>query len=243
MTAVPKKPRKSVSTEGALGAANGSDVRANIVDSPAADPAWQSDFAAELNLERACIPRRFLGKNLHAESFRTHASSQRRAIIKFTAEYLQNTRTDLSSCKGLLLKGPVGCGKTHIAVALLKDILMQGHTGRYYNMVDLLKDLRNTYSDNSTMTESEFLEGVSEPDVLVLDDVGAEKTTEWVNDRVYLIVNTRYEASKVIIVTTNLESYDALAQRVGDRTASRLWEMCQEFPEFPKEDYRKEHMH
>jgi len=108
--------------------------------------------------------------------------------------------------------------------------------------VDLLSDIRSTYGDATESNESDLLDEVNAPDLLVLDDLGAEKTSEWVNDRLYLIVNRRYESGKPVVVTTNL-SLDELIRKVGERTVSRLCEICETFAPFPDEDYRRKHMH
>ena len=146
------------------------------------------------------------------------------------------------STPGLMMTGGVGCGKTHVAVAILQAIIRRGFSGLYYNMPDLLSDIRATFNDNSDLSESDLLDEVNEPDLLVLDDLGAETAKDWVNDRLYLIVNRRYESCKAIIVTTNLELGE-LTNKLGERTVSRLCEMCQPFAPFPDEDFRKKHMH
>jgi DNA replication protein DnaC len=108
-------------------------------------------------------------------------------------------------------------------------------------MPDLLSDIRATFDEKAPLSENDLLEDVNRPDLLVLDDLGAERTSSWVNDRLYLIINRRYDSGRPILVTTNLDLGE-LSDKIGDRIVSRLCEMCHKFPEFPDEDYRKEHM-
>jgi DNA replication protein DnaC len=102
-------------------------------------------------------------------------------------------------------------------------------------------DIRATYDANASLSESELLEELEGPELLVLDDLGAEKTADWVNDRLYLIVNRRYEECRPIIVTTNL-GLDELTEKLGNRIVSRLCETADLWDKFPKEDYRRKHM-
>lgn len=199
---------------------------------------WQGEFMAGLRLERARIPRRFSGKLV--ENFETGRNAKRKTIVEASRAYINTFNAQ--STPGLLITGGVGCGKTHIAVAILQGIIRRGFSGLYYNMPDLLSDIRATYGDNSNLTETDLLDDINEPDLLVLDDLGAETAKDWVNDRLYLIVNRRYESCKPIIVTTNLDVGE-LTHKLGERTVSRLCEMCETFAPFPDEDYRKKNMH
>jgi DNA replication protein DnaC len=151
--------------------------------------------------------------------------------------------------KGLFLIGPPGIGKSHLAVAALKKaILGTGARGLYYDVRELLKLIRSTYNPVVKTAEMDVLRPVLEADLLVLDDVGAEKTSEWVEETLNLVVNTRYNERRPTIFTSNYENYeeredtakgDSLLERVGFRIHSRLFEMC-EFLEFGGVDYRKQ---
>ena len=202
-------------------------------------PDWQAGFVARVRLEKARIPKRFLDKTL--DSFKPARSAKRKEVLAAARSFVNSFNFKAGVPLGLLIKGVVGCGKTHVAVAILKEVIAKGYTGLYYNMVDLLSDIRATYDDRSPLSESELLEELNEPDLLVLDDLGAEKSAEWVNDRLYLIVNRRYESARPIMVTTNL-SEEELVKKLGERIVSRLREICQGFPPFPDEDYRRAHM-
>jgi len=143
---------------------------------------------------------------------------------------------------GLLIRGGTGAGKTHIAVGILRQVIDKGYTGLYCNVPDLLARLRATYESHSEESEADVIEACCACDLLILDDLGSESTTEWVLDRLYLLINRRYESLRPIIVTTNCNE-EELREKVGKRIVSRLNEMCQPFPSFPLEDYRMKMMH
>jgi len=197
---------------------------------------WQKAFFVERRLREAQIPRRFQKKTL--ENF-AKSGAARRHLVENAERFINvfNLNDDKLH-PGLMMSGPVGCGKSHLGIAILREIIAKGYSGLYYNSPDLLRDIRATYSADSGPTEDTLLEEVSEVDLLLLDDVGAEKVSGFVLDRFYLIVNKRYEGCKPIIVTTNLDEHE-LRNRLEDRIVSRLKEMCSDSLRFPEEDYRR----
>jgi len=144
--------------------------------------------------------------------------------------------------KGLCLIGPPGIGKTHIAVSVLRRLVEEKHVrGLFYDVRDLLRVIRSTYNPIVRTAEMDILRPVMNAELLVLDDLGAEKPSEWVEETMNLIVNTRYNERRLTIFTTNYEDLpddiDSLKTRVGFRLHSRLHEMC-DFLEYDGGDYR-----
>ena len=147
--------------------------------------------------------------------------------------------------KGLLLIGPPGIGKTHIAVAALRQVVLEKRArGLYYDTRSLLATIRSTYNPVTRTSEVDILRPVMEAELLVLDDLGAERLTDWVEETMNVIVNTRYNDRRPTIFTSNYEDIpdredlESLLVRVGFRMHSRLREMC-EFLEYSGPDYRE----
>jgi DNA replication protein DnaC len=144
---------------------------------------------------------------------------------------------------GLLFIGPCGVGKTHLAVATIKALVNKGISCLFYDFRDLLKEIQNSYNPVSNTTELRVLEPVYQAEVLVLDELGASKPTDWVRDTMTQIINTRYNDRKVTIFTTNYlddsqnPNEETLSDRVGVRLRSRLHEMCK-VVEIKGDDYR-----
>jgi DNA replication protein DnaC len=147
--------------------------------------------------------------------------------------------------KGLLVIGKIGTGKTHLAVGIIKELIAnRGIACLFYDYRELLKQIQNSYNSTVQTTELDVLRPVFETDVLVLDELGAVKPTEWVWDTVSLILNTRYNDNRTTIITTNFDDQPAagasgsispvraanrgetLGDRIGERMRSRLHEMC-----------------
>lgn len=138
---------------------------------------------------------------------------------------------------GLYLTGPVGTGKTYQAAALVRAtfrIFDPPNLDAYYtlgtmrsrpvvwaNVPKLLEDIRRSFDAPDTAPD-----GLDTAPLVVLDDIGAEKPSEWVEERLYCVVNERYEADLPVIVTSNLTP-SQLGDRVGARLTSRLREMCE----------------
>jgi DNA replication protein DnaC len=186
---------------------------------------WHQQLYETL-LKNARIPRRYL----HCEltNFETHTDSQRiahRKALKLVDEFPVADR-------GLLFHGEAGVGKTHLAVALMKEIIRR-KSGRalFYETRELLKLVRDTYNSRAESTELDVLKPVLEAELLVLDDLGAEKKSEWVEETLGLVVNTRYSERRLTVFTTNLSDVEnteptSIAFQLGLRTRSRLKEMC-----------------
>ena len=192
---------------------------------------------AQSLMAAARIPRRYEHCGLDNFEFdgphRALASS-RLAACKFVEEYPVDST-------GLLLIGSIGVGKTHLAVGIVKElVLSKGIACLFYDYRELLKQIQNSYNDSVKATELEVLRPVFETEVLVLDELGAVKPTEWVWDTVSLILNTRYNDNRTTIITSNFDDLPAaavagprgaarsetLGDRIGERMRSRLHEMC-----------------
>ena len=192
-------------------------------------------------LSAAGIPARYQRCDL--DSFQTSNDSLIRALSagkRFTERF---PVVD----KGLLFYGPPGVGKTHLGVAVLRACVQRsGLRAVFYESRELLRVIRETYNPQVRATESEVIRPVLNAELFVFDDFGAEKTSEWVDETLNLIVNVRYNNNRPTIFTTNFPPVDAdaklpletLEERVGARIYSRLHEMC-EFVPMSTVDYRK----
>ena len=214
---------------------------------------------AQRLLERARIPARY--EHCEFDSFEPgYAGSNpalERALLearKFVAEYpVENN--------GLLFIGPIGVGKTHLAVSILKELITtKGVPCLFYDYRELLKQIQNSYNPQEPTTEMQVLRPVFEAEALVLDELGAVKPTEWVWDTVSHILNTRYNHKRTTLITTNYPDQAAgetvrrsfsqseaaraaardetLGDRIGERMRSRLHEMCRTV-EMRGEDFRQ----
>lgn len=191
-------------------------------------------------IEDARIPQRY--EHCDLDSYLPNHESQKRAKIyvqRFLDKYPQ---IDV----GLLFLGTCGVGKTHLAVALLKQIIIEkGDAGLFYDFRDLLREIQSSWNSVSQTSELDILRPVLEAKVLVLDELGANKPTEWVRDTIAHIINCRYNDKKLTVFTSNYldtptrQGEETLRDRIGVRLRSRLYEMCKEV-EISGEDFRKE---
>jgi DNA replication protein DnaC len=190
-------------------------------------------------LSQANIPRRYQHCTLanflaYNESLERAVAMARRLADAFPAAGV-----------GLFLEGQPGVGKTHLGVAVLKQVIEHtGARGLFYDTRELLRLIRSTYDPSIRTTEIEVLHPVLSTDLLVLDDLGAEKTSEWVDETMNLIVNTRYSERRLTVFTSNYPDIpdetepNSLLFRIGSRMRSRLHEMC-EFVVLDAADYRE----
>ena len=146
--------------------------------------------------------------------------------------------------RGLLFMGPVGTGKTHLSAAILRGLVEKGVPCLFYEFGALLKEIQNSYNPVSQASELSVLAPVYETEVLVLDELGASKPTDWVRDTMMQVIGTRYNERKLTIFTTNYldtrhsPAEETLEDRVGVRLRSRLYEMCKTVI-IEGEDYRR----
>lgn len=162
---------------------------------------------------------------------------------------------------GLLFMGPAGVGKTHLAVAIIKELIKKGFKCLFYDFRELLQKIQSTFSPESSMEEMDILEPIFEADLFVLDELGSKRSSPWVEEILFYIINSRYNSKKLTIFTTNFldeipkkkkerqSIYDdfeeeetlrepTLEERIGKRLRSRLYEMCKTV-RMSGEDFRK----
>jgi len=212
-------------------------------------------------LTAARIPKRYEHcelANFEFEGPHLRLAPARMAACRFVEEYPVNK-------VGLLLVGKAGRGKTHLAVGIVKALIEKGVECVFYDYADLLKHIQDSYNPTVQTTELDLLRPVFKAEVLVLDDLGSVRPTEWRWDTVRLILNTRYNDSLTTIITTNFADEpaagvddpdthrlsqtfaaaraaardDTLGDRIGKRMRSRLHEMCRIVRLEGENDFRK----
>jgi len=180
--------------------------------------------------------RRVLGQvQEYVKRLAAHApSAQAGQVVTPFPETLSGPSLLGAEKNGLMLYGGVGSGKTHLAVAAMRTLLSAGYTGRYWNVSELFRAIRAQFGEGEG--DSDLLDDIAACDVLVLDDLGTHRNTDFVLDRLYLIINQRYDSLRPLITTTNL-TLQQLFEEFDQRIASRLFEMCQQVA-FTSGDYR-----
>jgi DNA replication protein DnaC len=152
-------------------------------------------------------------------------------------EYLENWEENREAGKGLYFCGDVGAGKTHLAVALMNELIQRKRVPSLLVTVpELLDNLRGAYNDPGRDLD-EWMAAVQNADFLVLDDLGSERATDWVRERIFVIVNHRYREALPTVFTSNIGPKD-LAEQLGERTASRIIAMC-DWISLEGDDYRE----
>jgi DNA replication protein DnaC len=210
---------------------------------------------AQSLLEAARIPKRYEHcelSNFEFEGTLLSLAPARMAACRFVEEYPIDT-------SGLLIVGDIGRGKTHLAVWIVKALILEkGIPSLFYDYRELLKQIQDSYNPTVQTTELAILRPVFDTEVLVLDELGAVKPSDWVWDTVSLIINSRYNNNRTTILTTNFEDEPAaavvrkslspakaaareesLGDRIGERMRSRLHEMCRVIKVEAPSDFRE----
>jgi DNA replication protein DnaC len=199
---------------------------------------WHQDLAGKLLTEARIQPRY---RNCELENFVIYPNEKLREAVEHARRFADAYPTVE---RGLCFVGPHGVGKTHLAVAILKKVVRQTNAkALFWDTTDLLREIRNTYDPSVRAAEMSILRPVMEAQLLVLDDIGKDRFSEWVEETMNLIINTRYNQRLLTVFTSNFEddaddtNLRALKVRVGTRVHSRMHEMCR-FVEFDGADYR-----
>jgi DNA replication protein DnaC len=205
-------------------------------------------------LGRAHIPKRYEHCSLESYDTDLPYSHKSQVFARLTAKKFIEGYPLETGGRGLLITGSIGVGKTHLAVGILQALVAErGAKGLFFDYRDLLKQVQNSYNSKVSATELEILAPVFDAEVLVLDELGASKPTDWVWDTVAHILNTRYNDRRTTIITTNYANAgplgtengprsvmreETLGDRIGERMRSRLQEMCV-VVEMHGEDFRQ----
>jgi len=170
------------------------------------------------NLDNNKIPERF--KNIHFDDLIVTENN------KIVIDRLKKYALNFLNCKNssILLSGKVGTGKTLLACLVLKEILKNGFTGEITTTIDFLDNIKKCYNPNGNQ-EDVYISKLCNANLLILDDIGTEKITEWSYDRIYKIINYRYINKKATIFTSNC-SIKGLYKHLDERLASRIESMC-----------------
>jgi DNA replication protein DnaC len=168
------------------------------------------------------IPKRFRGVSFE----RRPICDMDPFVLRTVREFTERIAERLDQGRGLWFYGDVGTGKTSLAMLVSKAALEAGRSVAIYSVPRLLADIKETYERDSGHSYTSFFRRLCQVDLLHLDDLGAEKRTEWVLEQLYSIVNERWQEEASIVVTTNLMDLDELREQVGARTVSRLAEIC-----------------
>ncbi|MBA3298457.1 MAG: ATP-binding protein [Thermoleophilaceae bacterium] len=147
-------------------------------------------------------------------------------VLRHVRTFVEQIDMQLSAGKGLWFTGDVGTGKTSLAMLVSQAAERKGRSVAIYPVTRLLAEIKNTYDRESGGSYMSLFRKLVSVDLLHLDDLGAEKRTDWVLQELYSIVNERWQDERSVVVTTNITDLDELRNEIGSRTVSRLVEIC-----------------
>jgi DNA replication protein DnaC len=216
-----------MSDECAFGLCDGTGFRYDEATNTAFDCRCRRQRVAKAKARSlsAVIPRRY-----RDVSFDSPPASEiePRRIVDEVRSFSRRIDDHLDAGRGLWFMGPPGTGKTTLAMLVSQAALRAGRSVAIYSLPRLLNAIRDSYHVHGSY--GGLLDQLIAVDLLHIDDVGAERTTDWVLEELYSIVNGRYEDVRSIVITTNSLDREALCEQITARTVSRLTEMCDELP-------------
>jgi DNA replication protein DnaC len=214
--------------------------------------ACQIDQQARMRLTRAGIPPKFQDCALENFTPEAHTSWALAAARRYVTDFLPGAG------RGILFTGNVGAGKTHLAAGILRALIEdKGIQGQFVIVPRLLEKLRATFGPDATETDTQILKPILSADLVVIDELGASRPTDWVLDTVELLIGGLYNRSAAVIVTTNFLNLgfgasqvqdeneyaraaraETLGDRIGKRMWSRLQQMCTTVVQIHGSDWR-----
>jgi DNA replication protein DnaC len=210
-----------------------------------------NDQKNQILINQSGIPKRYA--NCSFDNFESEHDKSLLHALKIAKKLVQNYPAQEI---GLLFQGPCGVGKTHLAAAIINELISKKKVACYFcDFRELIRNIQSSYSPESNLNESDLLYPIFKREVLVLDELGAKRTTAWVEETIFYIINYRYNNKKLTIFTSNYidneeeeedlrdrhfkNKDDSLIDRIGYRLRSRIYEMCK-IVNMNGKDYRKE---
>jgi DNA replication protein DnaC len=181
----------------------------------------------------SAIPPRYRGVSFDRPPVSDMARDlETKGAVAAVRSFIDELDERIDSGRGLWLFGDTGTGKTTLAMLISKAALEAGCSVAIYSLPKLLARIRRTYdAEPGGDSYLAFFERLTSVDLLHIDDLGAEKRSDWVLEQLYALINERYEAERSVLITTNLP-HEELEEQIGTRTVSRLSQMCDEVPLF-----------
>ncbi len=197
-------------------------------------------------IERMLVESK-LGERFRTRTFENFiVNDKNRYAYETTKKYASDFEKYKKDGIGLILTGSYGTGKTHLAAAICHELIKKDYRPIFGTMITLLEKIKATYDDEySREREEQVIDKYTRCDLLIIDDLGKERPTEWAIEKLYYIINTRYEKCLPVVITTNY-GIDKLISRLtvkdnvetAEAIVSRLYEMCRGIL-MEWEDFRK----